>query len=82
LLDQEADALDEAERFPGAWAGEDEQWLRLGLDGRALGVGRGVWRVRRGAFSSGYKRNLRTRNPNFIARVENWLRGQLPALLE
>lgn len=43
FLDQEADALDEAERFPSAWAGEDEQRLGLGLDGRALGIGRGVW---------------------------------------
>jgi hypothetical protein len=78
LLDQEADALDEAEGFAGAWAGEAEKRLRLGLYGRALGVGRGVWRVRRGPFSSGYKRNLRTRNPNFITRVENWLRDNCP----
>jgi hypothetical protein len=36
LLDQEPDALDEAERLARTWTGEHEQRLRAGLDGGAL----------------------------------------------
>jgi hypothetical protein len=43
FLDQETDPLNEAESFARAGSGEDEQRLRLGLDGRALRIGRGVW---------------------------------------
>jgi hypothetical protein len=43
FLDEETDPLYKAEGFPSAWAGEDEKRLRLGLDGRALRIGRGVW---------------------------------------
>lgn len=43
FLDQKTDSLDQAESFARAGSGEDEQRLGLGLDGRALRIGRGVW---------------------------------------